>query len=61
MVYNKKHLPRTFAVSDRILLFIRNLRLRRPNKKLSERYLGPFTIIDIIGRQAYKFQLPTGY
>ncbi|RMZ74709.1 hypothetical protein DV738_g5687, partial [Chaetothyriales sp. CBS 135597] len=40
------------------MLSTRNLRLARPSRKLSERFIGPFQIIDLIGTQAYKLKLP---
>jgi hypothetical protein len=30
----------------------------RPNRKLSETYLGPFTITNTWGKQSYKLELP---
>jgi transposase InsO family protein len=56
--YNKKHTPREFAKGAWVLLSTKNLKLARPCRKMSERYIGPFLITDIIGRQAYKLDLP---
>ena len=35
-----------------------HLRQQRPNKKLSDRYLGPFKVTGMIGGQAYELELP---
>jgi len=39
------------------MLISKNLYQQRPNKKLSDRYLGPFKIIEIVREQAYKLKL----
>jgi hypothetical protein len=56
--YNRKHTPKTFTKGTWVLLSTKNLKLARPCRKLSERFIGPFLITDIIGKQAYKLQLP---
>lgn len=38
-----------------------NIQTARPSKKLEDRYLGPFQIIDIHGKQAYTLRLPPQY
>ncbi len=59
--YNQKHKPKTFNKNDLVLLSTKNLRQKRPHKKLSHKYAGPFRIADIIGKQAYRLHLPTTY
>ena len=56
--YDKKHTPMHFSVGDWVMLAATNLRQQRPNKKLSDRYLGPFKVIEVVGEQAYKLDLP---
>jgi hypothetical protein len=56
--YNKKHQPQLYAVGDLVLLSSKNLKSKRPSKKLDAKYVGPFPITDIIGSQAYKLELP---
>jgi hypothetical protein len=56
--YNKRHTPMKFAKETWVLLSTKNLKLARPNRKLSERFIGPFQIVDVIGTQAYKLELP---
>jgi hypothetical protein len=45
-------------MKDWIILASTHLRQQRPNKKLSDRYLRPFKIIGLVGKQAYKLELP---
>ena len=56
--YDKKHTPMQFSMGDWVMLASTNLRQRRPNKKLSDRYLGPFKVIGVVGEQAYELELP---
>ena len=35
-----------------------HLRQQRPNKKLSDRCLGPLKVTGVIGEQAYELELP---
>src|SRR2546430_15754662 len=46
---------------DEVLLSSKNIRLSRPSKKLDNRFLGPFRIIEAIGKQAYQLDLPKAY
>ena len=61
--YDRKHMPMSFAVGDKVMLLTKNLRQLRPSKKLSDRYLGPFVVEQVVGthRQAYKLKLPQIY
>ena len=43
------------------MLAARNLRQRRLSRKLSDQYLGLFRIINILGTQAYKLELPENW
>ena len=59
--YNARHKPQEFSIGQLVLLSARNIRTRRPNKKLDHRWLGPFEVEAIIGKQAYRLKLPTSY
>ena len=59
--YNKNHKPREFAVGELVLLSTRNLNQKRPSKKMSPKFAGPFRIEDKIGKQAYRLTLPSTY
>jgi hypothetical protein len=41
------------------MLSTKDLKLKLPNKKLTPRFLGPLTIREPVGEQAYKLWLPT--
>ena len=59
--YNKTHKPITFNKGDLVMLSAKNLKQRRPNRKLSHKYIGPFRVEAPIGSQAYRLTLPTTY
>ena len=48
----------SFEVGQKVLLDNSNLALNRPSRKLSERFSGPFEILEKIGSHAYKLKLP---
>ena len=45
------------------MLRAKNIKQLRPSVKLADRYLGPFTVLEVIGthRQAYRLELPPSY
>ena len=50
-----------FEVGSRVWLDGRNLKTYRPGKKLDHKKLGPFTILEKIGRSAYRLKLPKSW
>ena len=58
--HDKRHIPIEFKVGDLVMLNARNIRQKRPSKKLADRQLGPFKVLQIVGnhKQAYKLELP---
>ncbi len=56
--YNKSHIPQSYNVGDLVMLSTQNLKQKRPKKKLSHRFIGPFLVLDAIGKQAYRLALP---
>src|SRR5437762_229994 len=44
--HRTEHPP--FQVGDKVLINVKNIRTRRPSKKLNHRYLGLFPIIKLI-------------
>jgi hypothetical protein len=58
---DKKRTARTYAIGDRVMLRTKNIATTRPSRKLDNRQLGPFKIIDIVGSNAYTLKLPPTY
>ncbi len=57
--YDKgKRTARNYQIGDRIWLDSTNLSLPRPKKKLNDKCIGPFEIIEKAGASAYKLKLP---
>jgi transposase InsO family protein len=59
--YNNKRQKKHFNVGDWVLISTKHLQLRRPSRKLAEKYAGPYQIESIVGNSniAYKLRLPT--
>ncbi|CAO1614203.1 unnamed protein product [Parajaminaea phylloscopi] len=58
--FNKKvgRLPQ-WNVGDRVWLSAKNLRTRRPTKKLDHQFVGPFPIEEKVSTHAYRLKLPS--
>ena len=56
--YDKKHRAVEFSVGDLVLLSTVNLRVRGTPVKLQRKFVGPFQVLERVGNQAYKLQLP---
>ena len=54
--YYIEHPP--FQVGDKVLINAKNMRTRRSFKKLNHRYLGPFSVIKLIGTKVVRVGLP---
>jgi hypothetical protein len=54
-----KRIDMVFEVGDQVWLLSKNIKTTRPSKKLDYRRLGPFKIIQKIGKVAYKLDLPS--
>ncbi|KIV98558.1 uncharacterized protein PV09_09478 [Verruconis gallopava] len=59
--YNRRHEPMAFKTNDLVLLSTKHLRLKQPSKKLAPRFVGPFRILEPVGTQAYRLQLPASW
>jgi len=55
---NGRKEPIEFEVGDQVMLSMRNIKTKRPSKKLDIRLSGPYTIIDRIGSHAYRLSIP---
>jgi hypothetical protein len=49
--------PREFAVGDMVWLSGKNIRTKRPSKKLDHRFYGPYPVVERIGSQDYCLKL----
>jgi hypothetical protein len=47
----------SFAIRDKILINVKNLRVRKSCKKLTDRYIGPFKMSKFISPNAYELEL----
>ena len=57
--YNKKRSELTLGVGDWVLLSTKHLRQRRPSRKLSDRYIGPYKITKVMDSKiAFQLDLP---
>lgn len=60
---NKKRRDFTFSIGDQVLLSTAHIDLasqaKRPSRKLKQRFIGPYTIIQQVSSVAYKLDLPT--
>ncbi len=55
---NKKSKSREYHIRDKVWLDATNLRLPRPKKKLDDKRVSPFKIVNKAGVSAYKLKLP---
>ncbi|SJL18732.1 uncharacterized protein ARMOST_22332 [Armillaria ostoyae] len=57
----KKKAAITYQPGDKVWLDTTNLHLARPKKKLNDKRVGPFTILEKRGLSAYKLKLPLAW
>jgi hypothetical protein len=48
-------------VGDKVWLDASHVSTNRPKKKLDDKWLGPYPIVKVISRNAYKLKLPTAF
>src|SRR5438876_3468437 len=59
--YNKSHMAKTYNVGDMVLLSTKTIKLARPSKKLDYCFAGPFRVLDLIGKQVYRLDIPKSW
>jgi hypothetical protein len=59
--YDNRHKERIFAVGELVMLAAKHIRTLRVSKKLADRNLGPFKILERKGQNAYTLELPQKY
>jgi hypothetical protein len=59
--YNTHRKEISFAIGDKIFINVKNLRVRKLYKKLTDRYVGPFKVSKFIGPNTYELELSEIY
>ena len=59
--YNRGRKSMSYQQGDQVLLATRHIRTLRVSKKLADKFIGPFRILERIGTNAYKLDLPKKY
>jgi hypothetical protein len=57
--YDAQHEPIEFGTGNFVLLSTKNLNIKRPKRSLWPKYLGPFEILELCGKLAYRLKLPS--
>ena len=55
--HDKEVKPRSYAPGDKVWLSSKYLKTKR-NRKLEAKFLGLFRVLHLVGKQAYKLELP---
>ena len=55
--YDKSTKPKSYALGDKVWLNSKHLKTKR-NRKLEAKFFGPFRVLHLVGKQAYKLKLP---
>ena len=50
--------PQSYQVRDQVWLNSRNIRAQRPSRKLDNKWIGPFKVLELIGKRACRLELP---
>ena len=59
--YDNRHRPVLYRVGQYVLLSTKNIKLRKAMKKLSDKFIGPFKVIEKHGDNACRLQMPKKY
>jgi hypothetical protein len=58
--YDTKHKPTfKFEIGDKVYVEAMNIKQDRPSKKLSDKRIGPYKILEKIGEAAWKLDMPS--
>lgn len=56
--YNKVTKPRSYALGDKVWLNNKYIKTKNRNCKLEAKFFGTFRVLYLVGKQAYKIELP---
>ena len=56
--YNKSHMVKIYNIKDIVLLLTKNIKLAYPSKKLDHCFTGLFKVLDLVGKQVYRLNIP---
>jgi hypothetical protein len=59
--YNAHKKEISFAIKDKVLINVKNLRVRKSCKKLTDRYIRPFKVSKSVSPNAYELELLKTY
>jgi hypothetical protein len=59
--YNRKHIALNFKTKNLIMLFIKNIKLKKSSQKLSHKFIESFRIVETMNRQVYRLILFSFY
>ena len=48
----------SYQMEDQVWLNSKNIRTQRPSKKLNDKWIGPFTITELVGKRACQLEFP---
>jgi hypothetical protein len=51
----------SFKVGDNVLLLLKNIKIHLLLRKITQKFDGPFRVIGIVGKQAYRLALLKQY
>jgi len=58
--YDRKAMEQPdIKIGDKVMLNAKNVRSKRPSKKLSPKLYGPFTVLEKRGSSSYKLEIPS--
>jgi hypothetical protein len=55
--YNKKRVSMVYAVNDLVMLSAKNIKTKRPSKKLDLKFYGPYRIVEAVSTHAYRLDI----
>jgi hypothetical protein len=58
---DRSRAPHAFQAGSQVLLSTRNFKFQTGVKKLHPKYLGPFTVVEMVGANAARLALPSTY